>query len=124
MNILAPTLTKLEGVRVAHTEQPLPPGAHGLDGNFMPAVKAEGGPLNIGWLRDDDNRNYLFVVNRTLTGTGETSFDVTLRDEPKNLVEISQDTGEPIEVTYNATEQRLTVSLRPGEGRLFRFDDT
>lgn len=63
LNVLAPLLIGLDGVRVAHTA-PLPAGGSGFDDNF-PAAGADGMPMTIGWLRDGDKRDYLWVVNRS-----------------------------------------------------------
>ncbi len=63
LNVLAPLLVKLEGVRVAHTD-PVPVGAFRLDDKF-PVASADGMPMTVGWLRDADKRDYLFVVNRS-----------------------------------------------------------
>ena len=119
MKMLAPTLLKLQGLRVAHTE-PIPPEASGLDKHF-PVAKAEGGPLALGWLHDGQRRDYLFVVNRSFTEPSE-PFLVFLREKVRQVVEISQDSGLPIKADFDSATSLLTVPLQAGEGRLFRFD--
>jgi hypothetical protein len=59
---LAPLMTKLDGVRVVHTD-PVPNGGVGLDETF-PVATAKGGAMTLGLLQDGDKHEYLFVVNR------------------------------------------------------------
>ena len=47
---------------------------------------------------------------------------VVLRDSVRNVVEISQETGEPVDASYDARCKVLAVSLEPGEGRLYRLE--
>jgi hypothetical protein len=59
---LAPLMTKLDGVRVVHTD-PVPNGGARLDETF-PVATAKGGAMTLGLLQDGDKQEYLFVVNR------------------------------------------------------------
>jgi hypothetical protein len=115
---LAPTLLKLQGLGVAHTP-PIPQGAAGLNDQF-PVARAEGGPLVLGWLRDDRLRDYLFVVNRSFKQSE--TFSLLLRKKAGKVMEISQQTGQPIDAAFDVDAQRLTVPLQAGEGRLFCID--
>jgi hypothetical protein len=49
---------------------------------------------------------------------------VVLRHGVKTVVEISQETGEPVKAAYDPGAHCLTVSLDPGEGRLFRLESS
>ena len=119
MKVLAPTLLKLQGLRVAHAE-PVPQGCLGLDEHF-PATAVEGGPLALGWLRDDERHDYLFVVNRSFTGPSK-SVSVLFHKKIHQVVEVSQKSGRPVEAAFDPPTRRLKTLLQAGEGRLFRFD--
>ncbi|MCY2926639.1 MAG: discoidin domain-containing protein, partial [Planctomycetota bacterium] len=49
---------------------------------------------------------------------------VALREGVKDVVEISQETGQPVQAAFDTAAGRLAVSLEPGEGRLFRLEHT
>lgn len=117
LKALTPTLVKLQGLRVAHTP-PLPQGTRGLDKHF-PVAKAEGGPLALGWLRDDVRQDYLFLVNRSLKD--DATFLVWLHDKVRQVEEISQEDGKPAGAAFDPNLLRLTTPLKAGEGKLFRL---
>ncbi|MCY2924404.1 MAG: hypothetical protein NT031_03045, partial [Planctomycetota bacterium] len=97
LNVLAPVLAGLEGVRVAHSE-PLPIAGAGFDDNF-PVAAVDGMPMTVGWLKDAGKRDYLFVVNR--------SFDYR-----KGLIRNWEVSG-PLTQAGKTAEQLLDVPFPP-----------
>jgi hypothetical protein len=47
---------------------------------------------------------------------------VTLREGVKGVVEISQETGQPVPAAFDPAVRKLAVSLEPGEGKLYRLE--
>jgi hypothetical protein len=113
---LAPTLLKLRSVAVYHTD-PVPQGAQKFDPKG-PVARAAGGELLVGWLRDDKNVDYLFVVNRSLKKNGLAQ--ITLTRPARQVDEISQDKpGQVKKGRFDPAKGLLQAPLEPGEGKLF-----
>ncbi len=121
LNALAPWMVKLQGVAVAHSA-PIPRGGSGFD-STMPVASATGGTMSVGWLQDADQKDYLFVVNRHF-GLDAKELTLVLRGKASHVAEISQESGELSQATFDLEKRTLTVKLLAGEGKLFRLSET
>jgi hypothetical protein len=114
IHALAPTLNRLKSVAVAHSE-PVPDGAEPLAADsYLRSV--QGGEWVVGFLTDDHDCTYLFLVNRNLraSATLELAFDASVRGvEP-----VPRGNATDVPVTF--TEGRASVSLAAGDGTLLR----
>jgi hypothetical protein len=112
---LGPTLLKLQPVAAYHTD-PVPQGAQKLDPKG-PVAKAAGGELLIGWLRDDKNVDYMFVVNRSMRK--KCLAEITLAKPARQVDEISQEkSGQVKKSRFDSDKGLLQASLEPGDGKL------
>jgi len=111
---LAPTLNSLKSVAVAHSE-PLPQGTQPLlsDG-YLRSV--EGGEWVAGFLKDENNSDYLFLVNRSprAAATFSLTFDGSVHRVER--VDRGNATDSPV-VFENGS---ATITLSAGDGVLFR----
>ena len=57
------------------------------------------------------------VVNRDMEHSQELTF--SLSGELQAVNEVCKSTGEEIETNYNAADGMLSISLEPGDGRLY-----
>ncbi|MCY2928356.1 MAG: hypothetical protein NTV86_02465 [Planctomycetota bacterium] len=66
----------------------------------------------------------LDVARQVSSRAGKADGTVALREGVKDVVEISQESGQPVKAAFDPAARRLAVSLEPGEGRLFRLEHT
>ena len=112
---LARTQMRLRSMGVYHTP-PLPKGTVAL-GNRQPVAECDTEDILIGWLRDGQRKDYLWVVNRSF----RQSRRVTLRLRPsvREAGEVSGIDGLVHAAAYHASSRSLQTTLLPGEGKLF-----
>lgn len=115
---LGPTLVKLVCTG-AYCTDPLPPGGVRLPEDAA-VTRAEGGPLLIGCFNDADGKRYTFPVNRSFKD--KIKAKLTLDGRVVSVAEVSQETGKHLD-PVPLTDGTLTVTLEPGEGKLFRVND-
>ncbi len=53
---------------------------------------------------------------------GARNFTLVLREKARQVVEISQETGQPVKAAFDPASQTVKVRLLAGEGKLFRLD--
>jgi len=71
----------------------------------------------LGWLRDGQRRDYLWVVNRSLRQNRRAT--LRLRASVRELGEVNQGDGLVQPASYDASRRCLQITLLPGEGKLF-----
>jgi hypothetical protein len=114
IKLLGPTLVRLASTGVYCTD-PLPPGTQRLPPG-QPVKQAEGGPMVLGFFKDIEGKQYVFVINRSFSA-GITA-KLTTDHRMASASEVLQDTEKPpLVVALNQTG--LEVPLEAGEGRLF-----
>jgi hypothetical protein len=53
---------------------------------------------------------------------GARNFTIVLRKKATRVMEISQETGQPVKAAFDPASQTVNVRLLAGEGKLFRLD--
>ena len=109
------TQMRLRSMGVYHTP-PLPKGTVGLDSR-SPVTECDTEDILLGWLRDGQRRDYLWVVNRSLRQNRRAT--LRLRASVRELGEVNQGDGLVQPASYDASRRCLQITLLPGEGRLF-----
>jgi hypothetical protein len=109
------TQMRLRSMGVYHTP-PLPKGTVGLDSR-SPVTECDTEDILLGWLRDGQRRDYLWVVNRSLRQNRRAT--LRLRASVCELGEVNQGDGLVQPASYDASRRCLQITLLPGEGRLF-----
>lgn len=112
---IARTHMRLRSMGVYHTP-PLPRGTMPLDGR-SPVADCDAEEVLIGWLRDGQRRDYLWVVNRSFRESRRVV--LRLRDSVSEAGEVNQIDALVQPAPYDTTSRRLHTTLLPGEGRLF-----
>lgn len=112
---LARTQMSLRSMGVYHTP-PLPKGTNALDGR-SPVAECDTEEVLIGWLRDGQRKDYLWVVNRSFRQSRR--IVLRLRGAVREAGEISPIDGLIQPAPYDAGSGRLQTTLLPGEGKLF-----
>lgn len=112
---LARTQMRLRSMGVYHTP-PLPKGTNALDGR-SPVAECDTEEVLIGWLRDGQRKDYLWVVNRSFRQSRR--IVLRLRGTVREAGEISPIDGLIQPASYDAGSGRLQTTLLPGEGKLF-----
>jgi hypothetical protein len=112
---LARTQMRLRSMGVYHTS-PLPKGTVALD-NRSPVVECDVEHVLLGWLRDGQRRDYLWVVNRSFQQSRRVL--LRLRTSVSEVGEVNQMDGLVQPATYDVSSRRLQTALLPGEGKLF-----
>lgn len=112
---LARTQMRLRSVGVYHTP-PLPKGAVALDGK-SPVAECNAEQTLVGWLRDGQRRDYLWVVNRSFRQSQRVV--LRLRASVREVGEVNQLDGLVQSASYDTDSHRLQSTLLPGEGKLF-----
>lgn len=112
---LARTQMRLRSMGVYHIP-PLPKGTVALDSR-SPVAECDAEDILIGWLRDGQSKDYLWVVNRSFRQSRRVT--LRLRASVHEVGEVSQMDGLVQPVPYDASNRSLQIPLLPGEGRLF-----
>ncbi|GIV20939.1 MAG: hypothetical protein KatS3mg023_2690 [Armatimonadota bacterium] len=112
---LARTQMRLRSAGVYHTP-PLPKGTVALDSR-SPITECDAEDTLLGWLRDGQRRDYLWVVNRSFRQSRRVL--LRLRASVSEVGEVNQIDGLVQPVSYDASSRRLPIALLPGEGKLF-----
>ncbi len=112
---LAPVQMRLRSLGVYHTP-PVPKGATALDSR-SPVKQCDTEEVLIGWLRDAQRRDYLWVVNRSFRERRRVA--LRLRPGVREVGEVDQVDGLVRPVRYAASSHILHTTLSPGAGRLF-----
>ncbi|MCC6679370.1 MAG: hypothetical protein IT445_00560 [Phycisphaeraceae bacterium] len=99
-----------------YASAPLQPGLQEPPAEEL-ITHATGGPLLIGCFIDPQDEPCVMVVNRSFEES--CTAEVTVADAVA-AAEVSQETGQPLPTTP-MVDGVLSVSLEPGEGRLFRL---
>ncbi|MBP1991890.1 cohesin domain-containing protein [Paenibacillus eucommiae] len=116
---LGPTLKDLTSQAVYHTGT-LPESAVALPSDFFMQPTDSTQPLVIGYFKDQDEREYVFIVNRDYTNSRTVTF--SLPSKPDSVKEVSKTTGLDIPASYDNTSGILSASFAAGEGRLYALD--
>jgi len=119
MKQLGSTLIRLQSYNVYHTGAAIPAGAEILPAlHYIKPVDATANLL-ISHMKDwsEGGRNYAMVVNKSLTEAKTYTFEIA--GWITDMVEISKSTG--LEVPLTISGGNITLTLQPGEGRLFGF---
>ena len=74
----------------------------------------------IGWLKDTSDREYLFVVNRSMRE--KITAALTLGSGVRRAMEVSQSSGKLKPCELIPWGRRLTLPLDAGAGRLVRLE--
>ncbi|MFC4601451.1 hypothetical protein [Cohnella hongkongensis] len=118
MQHLGETLKDLTSVSVYHTGATLPLGTWALPASFFVQPTDSSRPLVIGYFTHASGRKYVMLTNRDYTNAN--TVDFVFNPKPATLTEISKATGLETAVPgYVPTTGGLTITLQPGEGRLF-----
>ncbi|MGC8783360.1 MAG: hypothetical protein ACP5RN_03090 [Armatimonadota bacterium] len=112
---LARTQIRLRSMGVYHTP-PLPKGVSALDGR-SPVAECDTEEVLIGWLRDGQRRDHLWVVNRSFRQSGR--IVLRLRSSVREAGEVNPIDGLIQPAAYDVGSGRLQTTLLPGEGKLF-----
>lgn len=122
MRNLGGTLKNLTSQQVYHTGTSLPMGTVALPSTFFIKPANLSLPLIEGYFTDPDGRKYLMLTNRDYNNT-QTNITFNFSPAmPADVTEISKTTGAEVALvqgTYTSGTGALTVTLQPGEGRLF-----
>ena len=106
---------RLRSMGVYHTP-PVPKGASALDGK-SPVSECLTEEILLGWLRDNQHGNYLWVVNRSFRQSRRAVLQ--LRMDVREVGEVSQADGLIRPTSFDAARRTLRAHVLPGEGRLF-----
>lgn len=112
---LARTQMRLRSMGVYHTP-PLPKGTVPLD-NRSPVAECDAENILIGWLRDGQRKDYIWVVNRAFHQSQRVT--LRLRASVHEVGEVNPVDGLVRHVPYDASNRSVQTTLLPGEGRLF-----
>ncbi|MNL31903.1 hypothetical protein D3C87_1537190 [compost metagenome] len=119
MKKLGKVLYNMQSQIVYHTGANIPAGAESLPTSYFLQLANPNEELLIAQLKNwpEGGRNYAMIVNKSLTETKEITFNVA--GWITGIGEISKVSGSenPITVTNNT----ITLTFKPGEGRLFGF---
>jgi len=119
MKKLGKVLIRLQSQAVYHTGASIPAGVASLPVEYFiqPANPAE--ELIIAQMKNwpEGGRNYSMIVNKSLTETKEITFNVA--GWITEVGEISKASGS--ENPVNIVNSTITLTFKPGEGRLFGF---
>lgn len=119
MKKLGKVLINLQAQAVYHTGANIPAGVESLPGAYFIQPADPNDELLITQQKNwpEGGRNYAMIVNKSLTETKEMTFNVA--GWITNVGEISKATGSENPITIsNGT---ITLTFKPGEGRLFGF---
>ncbi|MFD0696607.1 discoidin domain-containing protein [Paenibacillus sp. GCM10027628] len=120
MKNLGGTLKNLTSRRVYHTGSSIPSGTTALPSTFFVKPADLTQPMIIGYFTDASGRSYVMLTNRDYNSSR--TLDFNFSSKPSAITEISKTTGAEgalAQGTYNATTGVLSMTLLPGEGRLF-----
>lgn len=112
---LARTQMRLRSMGVYHTP-PLPKGTVALDSR-SPVAECDTEDILIGWLRDGQRKDYIWVVNRSFRQSRRAV--LRLRAPVCEVGEINPIDGLVQPARYDASSHLLQTTLLPGEGKLF-----
>jgi hypothetical protein len=119
MKKLGKVLYNMQSQIVFHTGTNIPVGAESLPTSYFLQLANPNEELLIAQLKNwpEGGRNYAMIVNKSLTETKEITFNVA--GWITGIGEVSKVSGSenPITVTNNT----ITLTFKPGEGRLFGF---
>ncbi|MCQ6562780.1 hypothetical protein [Paenibacillus mendelii] len=116
-------LLSLTSLAVYHTGV-VPPFTEPLPEDFF--WQLAGGesavPLIISYFENETGRKFIMVVNRDLEQAQSLTF--SLSAELQAVQEVCKSTGNEIATTFHAAEGTLSVSLAPGDGRLYALGES
>jgi hypothetical protein len=112
---LARTQVRLRSMGVYHTP-PLPKGTVALDSR-SPIAECDTEEVLIGWLRDAQRRDYLWIVNRSFRQSRRVV--LRLRGPVREVGVVDQIDGLTRSALYDTSSRSLQTVLLPGEGNLF-----
>lgn len=113
---LGGALTKLTSQAVYHTGS-LPAATTALPDDFFWQPDDKTKPIIVSYFKDDQNREYVMIVNRDSEVNRTLSF--TLSSNPAAIKEVSKVTGMEIDTNYNPGTGKMTAAFAPGEGKLY-----
>lgn len=119
---LTPCLVRLKSQAVYHSETSRP-GTHSLPPG-LPVTRISGSPVLLGVFQDAGGATWGMIVNRSWTKPASTT--LVLDPKVQKLVEVDKISGrrKTLEPTRQDSKPQLTLTLEPGDGRLFEFKTT
>lgn len=118
---LGSTLLSLTSLAVYHTGD-LPPSTEALPSTFFlqPSSADAESSMIISYFENEVGRKFVMVVNKDLEN--ERSYSFSLADRPQTIHEVNKMSGEEVPAAYEPSTGTLTVSLLPGEGKLYGLE--
>ena len=116
---LAPILLKIKSTAVYHT-LPLPDETADIADSKLLSVKTDA-QLLLGEFEDelDASAKYFMLVNKDFVNAGK--YELRFKAPVSELYEVSKSTGGLVKVAaYDAATGKVEISLKPGDGALFK----
>ena len=113
---LGPVIDGLRSVGVYQTK-PLPEGTNPLPKDFY-VEKVTGGPMVVGYFKDESSQPYLLLVNRNYQK--RVNFTLFVSEKVKGLMEISKSHKQGPKV-FKVKKGEVELQFDAGDGRLFRI---
>jgi hypothetical protein len=113
------TLLNLDSTGVYHST-PLPIGTQSIANS--PIIQSiSNWQWVVGEFTDNTSRPYIMIVNRSYMESRTATF--TLKGSVQNVYEVSKTTGNEVLVPeYNPSTHQVTLTVSPGDGRMFRLE--